>query len=381
MHLVYLSPVRWTSFAQRPHWFVEWFHKRTGANVLWIDPYPARFPKWSDLRGVMRSRGRPDGVGRAIPPWLAVVTPLAVPIEPLPGSGWLHRVFWHRIFRRVGAIAREHDPALLVIGKPSVMALALIQAGRWSTVVYDAMDDFPAFFSGMSRWAMAKRQQGIVRAVSELWVSSAPLYHGLEAVRADARLVPNGLAAEALADLYRLPGGEKPIFGYVGTIADWFDWRWIFRLAEESTTSEIRLIGPVHTAVPALLPGNIRMLGPCDHQTALRHMQGFDVGLIPFVKSRLTAAVDPIKYYEYKALGLAVLSTDFGQMSYRRGEWGVYLSDGGRELSSTARMALDYVADRAKVDAFRRDVDWDHVFDESGFLDRLGSRVRGDVNH
>ncbi len=46
-------------------------------------------------------------------------------------------------------------------------------------------------------------------------------------------------------------------------------------------------------------------------------MAEFDVGLIPFKQNALTAAVDPIKYYEYRALALPVISTDFGEMHER----------------------------------------------------------------
>lgn len=44
MQLVYLSPLPWDSFSQRPHQFVEWFHNKHGGEVLWIDPYPTRLP-------------------------------------------------------------------------------------------------------------------------------------------------------------------------------------------------------------------------------------------------------------------------------------------------------------------------------------------------
>ena len=56
-------------------------------------------------------------------------------------------------------------------------------------------------------------------------------------------------------------------------------------------------------------------------------MAGFDVGLIPFANNDVTAYVDPVKYYEYRALGLPVLSTRFGEMSHRNATDGVYFWD------------------------------------------------------
>ena len=49
MRLVYLSPVSWHSFAQRPHELVRQFHAATQAPVLWVEPYPTRLPVLADL--------------------------------------------------------------------------------------------------------------------------------------------------------------------------------------------------------------------------------------------------------------------------------------------------------------------------------------------
>ena len=96
MRLVYLSPVPWASFTQRSHRFVEWFHARHGADVLWVDPYAARFPAWRDWRRVAgtRQRGTRDLAPR--PAWLSVVKPCALPIEPLRALGPLHAHLWRR---------------------------------------------------------------------------------------------------------------------------------------------------------------------------------------------------------------------------------------------------------------------------------------------
>ena len=42
----------------------------------------------------------------------------------------------------------------------------------------------------------------------------------------------------------------------------------------------------------------------------LRH---FSAGIIPFKKNELTAAVNPVKLYEYSAAGLPTVSTDFSE--------------------------------------------------------------------
>ena len=146
--------------------------------------------------------------------------------------------------------------------------------------------------------------------------------------------------------------------GYVGTIATWFDWDWLIELAKARPDDVVRLIGPVFSSAPVDLPNNIEMLPPCNHQAALVAMQAFDVGLIPFKKNKLTASVDPIKYYEYRALGVPVISTEFGEMAFRDGEDGTFLSQGLQDISAVVELALQHSTTIESVQQFRAGNTW-----------------------
>lgn len=365
MRLVYLSPVPWVSFAQRPHKFVEWFHGRTGDEVLWVDPYPTRFPSLSDFR---RLGAKEDRQQCSNPPWLRVIRPSAVPIEPLPGSGWVNALLWQRLFNELDAFANRQG-TLLAIGKPSALALAVVGRFGGARAVYDAMDDFPAFYSGLSRLAMRWREQKLVRRVSTVLASSTAIKQRWSALREDVRLVHNGL------DLNVLPPPKlndatrsQKVFGYVGTIATWFDWEWVIALAKARPSDVVRLIGPVFAPAPLALPQNIEMLPPCNHQAALAAMQDFDVGLIPFKKNNLTASVDPIKYYEYRALGLPVISTGFGEMALRFKESGTFISDGIDDIDGLVLKALEFGPDTYQAWKFAGCNSWSIRFDHAGIL-------------
>lgn len=365
MRLVYLSPVPWASFAQRPHKFVEWFHGRTGGEVFWIDPYPTRFPSPSDFR---RFGTIVDQQERTIPSWLRVIRPTALPIEPLPGSGLLNVLVWRRLFHELDVFASQ-ESTLLVIGKPSVFALAVVKRIKWGRSVYDAMDDFPAFYSGLSRVAMRRRELQLVNSVSIVLTSSTVLNQRWSSLRTDVRLVHNGLDLNVLPPpKIRSTASNKKVLGYVGTIATWFDWEWVIALAEARSSDVVRLVGPVFAPVPAALPQNIEMLPSCRHQAALVAMQDFDVGLIPFKKNELTASVDPIKYYEYRALGLPVVSTDFGEMAFRVGEEGTFISRGAQDTNSLIQSALSYNADPEMIWQFAVHNSWEARFDAAEII-------------
>lgn len=366
MQLVYMSPVPWLSFAQRPHKFVEWFHRSTtGGDVLWVDPYPTRFPMLSDFNRLSKQGDQSNQIHAS---WLRVIKPSALPIEPLPGSAWLNALMWRNVFNEVDTFAHQ-QPTLLVIGKPSVLALSLLKRLKQCRSIYDAMDDFPAFYSGFSRFAMYYREKQLVRHVDSVLASSTLLKKRWSRIRPDVKLVHNSMDANTLPALkIRDDKIDKKVFGYIGTIASWFDWDWVIALANLRPNDLVRLIGPVFTALPSELPKNIEILPPCKHQMALLAMQDFNVGLIPFKKNDLTASVDPIKYYEYRALGLPVISTNFGEMIFRSDEDGTFISHSTQDIYGLVGRSLLFKTDSEAICRFVLKNSWEARFEAAKII-------------
>lgn len=364
-NLVYLSPVPWFSFSQRPHKFVEWFQAVGGGQVIWVDPYPTRLPKLSDVRRLRRHEGN-IGQQDQPPQWLQLIRPRALPVEPLPVAGWANRLLWQGHLAKIQSFAQQ-GPALLVIGKPSLLALSLLSKRWFQASVYDSMDHFAAFYSGISRFVMSRRERAVASRVGVLMASSTCLRNHWRTVRPDVALVRNACDPKALP-VPRQPSrqqGQRPVFGYVGTIGGWFDWNVIKALARAQPQALVRLIGPVAVPVPEDLPPNVELLPPRAHDAAMRAVAHFDVGLIPFKRNQLTESVDPIKYYEYRAMGLPVISTRFGEMLYRGGESGVFLADTDKEQSKAAHDALAFQGGSAAAMAFREEAVWTRRFTAS----------------
>ena len=366
MSLIYLSPVPWASFAQRPHKFVEWYHRRTGESVIWIDPYPTRLPQVKDFSRFYTSTEAQKF--NSTPDWLSVLKPMALPIEPLPGSGWVNEKIWKKLFKEIDELI-GNTKILLVIGKPSLLALKLLGRFKRFPSLYDAMDEFPAFYKGLSRIAMAKREGDLVNRVDKIWVSSSALHSIWSQYRCDVALVRNALDPALVPDIpKKIIDSKKKIFGYVGTIASWFDWSWVDALASVRPRDEIRLIGPVFSSSRKNMPPNIVLLPPCSHKAALQAMADFDVGIIPFVKNDLTRSVDPIKYYEYRALGLPVISTNFGEMNFRYEEHGVFISKCLNDVAALAHAALCVDSSALEIAKFKKENSWYSRFDAAWLL-------------
>lgn len=366
MRLVYLSPVPWESFPQRPHKFVEWFHKRTNEPVVWLDPYPTRFPGWGDLQRLRTPSSQPC---TPTPDWLTLLKPSALPIEPIPGSGWINGVLWREHTRTIADFARG-GKTLLAIGKPSVFALKLLHRLRDCPSLYDAMDDFPNFYFGLSRTAFMQRESSVAAKVDVILASSSALKSKWDKAHKDVRLVRNALDLSAIhaAKSAPVPPSGKKVFGYVGTIASWFDWEWVCTLAESRPESEIHLIGPLSNPPVLKPPSNVHLFPACNHAEALKTMATFHAGLIPFKENELTASVDPIKYYEYRALGLPVISTDFGEMHLRATERGVFISRSLADIPAIADAALQFFDNADDINAFATQNTWEHRFDDAQIL-------------
>lgn len=361
MSLVYFSPVPWHSFAQRPHHFVRWYHHRTDGRVIWIDPYPTRLPAWSDLK---RPVAEPAGVAVQTPPWLTVRRVPAVPVEPIPGLNRINKLLWQRLRDDIVQTMIGDADARVVVGKPSLIALSVLDALPAVQSLYDAMDDFPAFYRGLSQLSMARREACVVQRVGRVLVSSTGIEARLRPVRSDVIRALNACDALSLPDI---PNHQRqlaePVLGYIGTMGSWFDWSWVRRLAEARPGYRFRLIGPLFVQPSCALPKNVAILPPIEHSAAMQTLLQFSVGLIPFRRNVLTDSVDPIKYYEYRGAGLPVLSTAFGEMRLRSGASGVWLGEGFDDLGSLADAALCFVADRDSVLQFRKENDWRARFD------------------
>lgn len=365
MQLIYLSPVPWSSFAQRPQKFAHWFHHVTQGDVLWIDPYPSRLPRLSDLA---QARGNDTGI-EAQEPWVQVLKPRALPIEPLPFSGWInHRLAWAPIIQAARDFAQQRE-TLIVVGKPSELALRIIAAAPDNEVVYDAMDDFPAFFAGLSRLSMQRREKALGAVARTVLVSSTLLANKWQATHSDVRFIANALDASLMPAPREVEHNRSArIFGYVGTVGRWFDWEWVIRLATERPTDTILIAGPLSHRHDGSLPANISIRPACSHREALALMLTFDVALIPFKQTPLTASVDPIKYYEYIAAGLPVMSTRFGEMCYRAEQPGVYLCDTGDRMLDISQQALGYNPDHSAIEDFKKHNGWHARFDSANIL-------------
>jgi hypothetical protein len=163
------------------------------------------------------------------------------------------------------------------------------------------------------------------------------------------------------------------VFGYLGCVSAWFDWPIVIRLAAAMPDAAVHIVGPCVAGPPRRLPANVKLFPACSAGHAIAHLQRFAVGLIPFQRTALTAAVDPIKYYGYRAMGLPVLSTAIGEMTRRGVADRTFLIGHDARFLVTAQATLEVrPPSAAAVHAFRRAHTWECRFDEARLFEHVG---------
>lgn len=345
MKLVYLSPVPWSSISQRPHFFVQQALAQGIESVLWVEPYPGRLPVWQDL---VPSRHVPEPAGLELLPEMQLTGRRMLPVEPF------ELLFKLCNGRKLADLQRQvsdfvaGEPALLVVGKPSRLALSLLNKPRWHERWFDAMDNYPAFYGGVSRRSMAQLEQAVAARADKLLCSSHALANKFAAhpnvhlhLNATTRYMtqPEQNSSPESVMAHTGESASPLCFGYIGTISEWFDWGWIKALAEQFPAATIKLVGPLKVLKPRDLPANVQLLPAVPHTEVPALLATFDAGLIPFLVNDITEYVDPVKYYEYLASGLPVLSTEFGEMPWHARDQSLFMTKAPRHADISAFLA------------------------------------------
>ncbi len=189
-------------------------------------------------------------------------------------------------------------------------------------IVYDCIDDLavhvprPALSELYRRWeeALIARSAAAVVVATRLADDLLRRRPGLP-----IRTIRNGvdadgfrLAAVRLPRPADLPDNGRPLIGFVGALYEWIDWELIERTVRASPHYDFVFVGPHDGRSEARRLGglgNVHLLGYRPYAAVPAYVQAFDVCWVPFKPGDVAAAANPVKIYEYLALGKPVVTT------------------------------------------------------------------------
>jgi len=300
-HVVFLAAVSWhCPLAGRTRRLAEGL-SRLGHSVTFVS-VPGRRSYWNSWRC----------------PNPAMPTITMPPIPACLRGGRLEQAWVRRLCRQLP----KQRPLVVIVSTP-----------RWAPVVdtlpgdvhicYDWLDDAAVHAgpSGRKLEQLRDDEERILRR-SHFVLTVSP---GLEAEannrfdRSQILSLPNGVPEHWLNEVAKPIDlaskgldARRPVAGFLGALFEWVDFELLAAAAKRLPHWQWILVGPRRREIvfPELRRLPNVWVGPATpHHEVPRWLATYDVCLIPFRQNRVTALADPIKAYEYCALGKPIVST------------------------------------------------------------------------
>ena len=302
---------------------------KAGWRVLYVESVGLRAPKvgsgtdWSRiLRRLWRGLRGPRQVDDRI--W--VYAPLVIPFR--------HNHPWVRAFnqgwlsRTIGRYMRRHRFRLPMVWTYHPYVL---ETRKWlnrdpvtttGKLVYHCVDDLAAV-PGIDADAFLREERALLREADAVFTTSQTLYEKCSEHNAHVRDFPNVVNFDHFTRAHEpepippdLVGIPQPRLVYVGALSDFkVDFALLNEVAIARADWHIILIGAEregqHDPQLARLSSlpNVHLLGHRPYQLLPDYLRGMDVGLLPTHVNDYTRSMFPMKYFEYLAAGLPVVST------------------------------------------------------------------------
>jgi glycosyltransferase involved in cell wall biosynthesis len=220
-------------------------------------------------------------------------------------------------------------------------------------VVYDCVDDHSAYPGLLLKATVDRLEARTADIASAVIATNETIAAKFSSHEDKLSLIQNGVDHELFAapalrwldTLTTLPRQHQ--FLYVGAMREWFDAEALGAVAAAYPDCRIDCFGEVLPVVRDALAvhANIVFKGTLPQALIAEEAPRYDVALIPFRESPLTLGVDPLKFYEYVAAGLPVVSSTIHAL-------GTFGEDMVR-LASTPQEYVDAVQDTIDNDSLQ----------------------------
>lgn len=207
-----------------------------------------------------------------------------------------------------------NNKLIILIEVPHPSFLPIIKTlKRYSTkIIYDLIDPWDTELG--HGWYHKSIEYEIIKQSNIFTATAIKLQSQLkQKTNKPVHLIPNAYDNNLfIKKIYERPMDlpPEPIIGYVGALwGSWFDIDLVFQVARQFPKYNIVLIGEYLNQFNNIAPSNVYFLNIKAQKDLPPYLSYFNVALIPFKTNKLTEGVNPLKVYEYLAMGLPVVST------------------------------------------------------------------------
>ena len=253
---------------------------------------------------------------------LWVWSPLVIPAASSKFSQNINKVlfsvtlgFYRSIYSFRSAILWTYNPLSLLYVKPNL----------FNGMIYHCVDEISAQ-PGMNKKLIQAQERKLCSLADHVFVTSSSLYSSRSRWTKHITYLPNVVDSDHFSREYLVTSSAsipfefktipEPRLIFVGALSSYkVDFELIQQLAIKRPDYSIVLIGLIgegdpSTSIEQLLDiKNIHLLGPKPYNQLPRFMHFSSVGLLPCVLNEYTRSMFPMKFFEYLAAGLPVVST------------------------------------------------------------------------
>ncbi len=307
-----------------------------GHPVVFLDPFPKRFPRpgeWRRLLGRLFARpGLADFAAQPRPEGMRFITPLTLPDRRRLFTWINRRLLLPGLRRRVLAACAGRRRRIVFVCQPFVTPLALAAMLAPSRLVYarrDGYEDDP-------RLARLRMAMGELEARADLIVASGPVLAGKSPGSAKVVDIPGlvDFAAFFRPVAPRPAPRRPPVCCYFGHVNERVDMAILQRVARQY---RLRVIGRVSVPWPAGI--RAEHVGVVANEQVAGLLAGCDVVIIPYRLGGFFDGIFPYKIFQAFAQGLAVVATPLPALAHLHGL--VYLASGPEEFAAQIARAAE----------------------------------------
>lgn len=281
--IVYVMNVDWNWIKQRPHFLAQELAKDNDVTVMYQHRYNRQGHQKRAAEGLNLH-----------------------PIYVIPRGDRVN--FLRNINRHIKKMSIQHQ---VKASKADILYLTFpdqvgaIPSAFTGKVIYDCMDNHPAFLTDMdARKEMENQEAALMERADHVLVSSQKLTQVLlerygSKYSHKLTLVRNGYNGNVMPveNAAVNKQEEKYTIAYFGTISSWFNFEFLLKSLEEFPNLNYLLMGPAEVPIPKV--PRLEYIGTVEHKELGNAIADAQCLMMPFVVNEIIESVDPVKLYEY----------------------------------------------------------------------------------